>query len=76
MSSECCNSEGLQRSYGLMLKRLTDIVSGVFVPGNTGDRGQTGDWTDPLLLCLLVIHLVFLVLFFCSRSLTSATARE
>jgi len=59
-----------------MLRRLTDFVSGVFVPGNTDDRGQAGDWTDPLLLSLLVIHIVFLVLFFCSRSLISATARE
>lgn len=67
----CC-SDGVQESYKEMFEKVLHYCDEII----KATVGQDMDWTDTVLGTLFVVHILVLTLFFCSRSLITATFRE
>lgn len=76
---DCCNSDQVQSSYSAMINSFKEIVVSVLeVLYNISQflseidfrkfKGPS-DWTEVVTTTLLVAHVIFLILFLCSRSI-------
>jgi len=70
----CCNSEATQETYRDMFDKIAEFCDEVIKSYTT--TWEDMDWTEAVLGTLFVAHILFLILFFCSRSLIAATFRE
>jgi len=68
----CCSGSETQGAYREMVDRIVSL-SGWLVDYI---MDTDIDWTETILGALFIAHILFLVLFFCSRSLIAATFRE
>jgi len=67
--AECCNNELVQNSYSKFGTAFLDII--IEVKNSLFDALETSQssWTEIITTALLTAHIIFLILFFCSRSL-------
>ena len=68
----CCNSEATQGSYKEMFEKIVQFCDDLINSYTTDSL----DVSDFVLGTLFVGHILFLIMFFCSRSLIAATFRE
>ena len=66
---DCCNSELVQNSYGDMSEAVYKFVQDFKQYLSSSLDTSVSDWTEIVTTTLLTAHIVFLILFFCSRSL-------
>ena len=64
---DCCNSDLVQNSYSDMSEAVYKFVQDCqqYISSSL----DTSDWTEVVTTTLLTAHIIFLILFFCSRSL-------
>ena len=66
---DCCNSELVQNSYSDMSEAVYKFVQDFKQYLSSSLDTSVSDWTEIVTTTLLTAHIVFLILFFCSRSL-------
>lgn len=76
---DCCNSDQVQSSYFAMTNALKEIIisahevfnniSQVISDLDFKEFKSPSDWTEVVTTTLLVAHVIFLILFLCSRSI-------
>ena len=66
---DCCNSELVQNSYSEMSEAVYKFVQDFKQYLSSSLDTSVSDWTEIVTTTLLTAHIIFLILFFCSRSL-------
>lgn len=76
---DCCNSDHVQSSYTAMISAFKEVVVSVLEVSNNISQFLSdidlrkfkgpSDWTEVVTTTLLVAHVIFLILFLCSRSI-------
>jgi len=67
--AECCNNELVQNTYSHFVSSFLDII--IEIKNSLFDAAEASQssWTEIITTSLLIAHIIFLILFFCSRSL-------